>query len=125
MDYFVNKEEQYTVLRPEFEKLDSTIAPEMKSTIVSLMTEGVQNIIFDMSEIKYVDSSGLSALLIGNRMLKEVNGMFVVTNVCEHAGKLLKISRLDTVLSVSVNVPEAIDTIFLNELEKDLNNSNF
>ena len=124
MNYFVNKEEQYTVLKPDLEKLDSTVSPEMKSTLIALKSEGVLNIILDMSEIKYVDSSGLSALLIGDRMFKDTKGLFILTNVGQHVDKLLTISRLDHVLTKCANVIEAVDTIFLNELEKDLNKSN-
>jgi len=120
MKYSVDKQEKYTLLRLNEEKLDSNIAPQLKSEMVTLHAEGVRNIILDLSEVKYTDSSGLSALLVGNRILQEDNGIFVLTRLSEHTMKLIKISQLDSVLNILPTVEEAIDTVFMHEIEKDM-----
>ena len=62
MKFTVDKQEKYTMLKLHEEKLDSSVAPQLKSELITLHAEGVQNIILDLSEVKYTDSSGLSAL---------------------------------------------------------------
>ncbi|MCW5912382.1 MAG: STAS domain-containing protein [Cyclobacteriaceae bacterium] len=120
MKYSIDKQEKYTLLRLNEEKLDSSIAPQLKSEMVTLHAEGVRNIILDLSEVKYTDSSGLSALLVGNRILQEDNGIFVLTRLSDHTMKLIKISQLDSVLNILPTVEEGIDAVFMHEIEKDM-----
>jgi anti-sigma B factor antagonist len=120
MKYSVDKQEKYTLLRLNEEKLDSSIAPHLKSQMVTLHAEGIRNIILDLSEVKYTDSSGLSALLVGNRVLQEDNGIFVLTRLSDHTMKLIKISQLDSVLNILPSVEEGIDAVFMHEIEKDM-----
>jgi anti-anti-sigma factor len=120
MKYSADKQEKYTLLRLNEEKLDSSIAPQLKTEMVTLHAEGIRNIILDLSEVKYTDSSGLSALLVGNRILQEDNGIFILTQLSDHTMKLIKISQLDSVLNILPSVEEAIDAVFMHEIEKDL-----
>lgn len=121
MKYSVDKKEQYTLVKLEEEKLDASVAPELKSELITMHAEGVRNLILDMSSVKYTDSSGLSALLVGNRIFREEDGMFVLSSLGEHVMKLIKISQLDSVLSIAPTPEEAVDTVFLNQIESDLN----
>ncbi|MFT5602671.1 MAG: anti-sigma B factor antagonist [Flavobacteriales bacterium] len=93
------KEDSYTVVTVNLEKLDSIIAPDLKTEFVLLEKSGVNNIIVDLSEAKYCDSSGLSALLVGNRLLK-TKGKFVICGLQPNVKKLIEISQLHTVLNI-------------------------
>jgi hypothetical protein len=62
----------------------------------------------------------LSALLVGNRILQEDAGIFVLTCLSDHTTKLIKISQLDSVLNILPTVEEAIDAVFMHEIEKDM-----
>jgi anti-sigma B factor antagonist len=120
MKYSIDKQEKYTMLRLNEDKLDSHVAPQLKSEMVTLHAEGVRNIILDLSEVKYTDSSGLSALLVGNRILQEDNGIFILTRLSDHTMKLIRISQLDSVLHILPTVEEGIDAVFMHEIEKDM-----
>ena len=121
MKYSVDKQEKYAVFQLQEDNLNSLVAPKVKSEFVILSNEGVKNLILDMSEVKFVDSSGLSAILTANRLWKNL-GSFVLTGI-EHPSvkKLIEISRLDTVLSIVPTVAESIDFIFMDEIERELN----
>ena len=80
-------------------------------------------VILDMAEVKYTNSSGLTALLVGNRIVQEDGGIFILTTLSDHTLKLIKISQLDSVLNIVPKVEEAIDAVFMHEIEKDLKNS--
>jgi len=121
MKYSIDKQDQYAVFSLEEENLNSLMAPKLKSEFVILANEGVKNLIFDLSDVHYVDSSGLSAILTADRLWKSL-GSFVLTGI-EHPSvkKLIKISRLDTVLTIIPTVSESIDYIFMEEIERELN----
>ena len=120
MKYAIEKSEKYTKIVLQEEKLDTLIAPKLKSEFVTLHQAGTSNLILDLSEVKYVDSSGLSSILVANRLVKEANGFLAIIGVNEHVLKLVKISKLDTVLNLLANHEDAVNAIFMNEIEKDL-----
>jgi len=120
MKYSIDKNEQYSILKLQEEKLDSPLSPALKSEFVTLNAEGIKNIIIDLADVKYVDSSGLSALLVGNRIYNEDGGIFILASLNDHVMKLIRISQLNNVLNLLPTVEEAIDAIFLKEIERDL-----
>lgn len=120
MNYTLEKSEKYSLLKIGEEKLDSIIAPELKSEFVKLNSNGVKNIILDLAQVKYVDSSGLSAILVGNRLCSNSEGKLILAAVSDHVDKLLTISQLKGILELIPSVAEAIDNMHLSELEKGL-----
>lgn len=117
MKYSVDKKEQYVIFTPHEEKLDSSLSPILKSELLTVHAEGYRNLILDMSEVKYADSSGLSALLVGNRAYSEDGGIFIIASPQEHVLKLIKISMLDKVLNVVDTHEEAAEAIFIHEIK--------
>jgi anti-anti-sigma factor len=121
MKFTVEKSEKYTVLKLEEVKLNSLLAPELKSELLVLNTAGFRNVIIDLSSVAFVDSSGLSALLIGNRLCKESNGSFILTGIQDNVQKLLTISQLNTILITTPTLSEAIDYAMMEELAREIN----
>lgn len=120
MKFTLDREEKYNTLKVDEEKLDSTISPDLKSEFLTIQGQGITNLIVDLSDVKYIDSSGLSAILVGNRVFSEAEGSFILAGVSDHAMKLIKISQLDNVLDILPTVEEAVDAVFLNELEQGM-----
>ena len=115
MEYSIKKDEKYIIVGLKVEKLDSTLSPDLKSDFVKYNQEGYKNIILDLSETKYIDSSGLSAILVANRLCKNDKGTFVLTNVGDHVNKLITISQLHSLLEIRNTNQEAIHLIFPNK----------
>ncbi len=120
MKFTVDKQEQYTILKLEEDKLDSTLSPDLKSEFVNLNTQGTKNLIVNLSNTRYSDSSGLSALLTGNRTFSEAGGEFVLTGLQPMVEKLIAISQLDKVLNILPTDHEGIENIMMSELEKQM-----
>jgi anti-anti-sigma factor len=120
MKFAIDKRDRFCVLKIDEEKLLSNFAPQLKSELVMLHTEGFKNIILDLSVVQFVDSSGLSALLVGNRLSKEAGGTFVLTNLNTHIQKLVKISQLESILNIVPSLSESIDFVMMEELDRDL-----
>ncbi|WP_370089512.1 STAS domain-containing protein [Ekhidna sp.] len=117
MEFTVDKYENYSMAKINQEKVDSTVAPELKSEFMNLAQDGVKSLIVDMGAVKYVDSSGLSALLVGNRSFSE-QGAFVLYNVTDHVMKLVSISQLDKVMTIVAGQEEAADVVLMTEIQK-------
>ncbi|MBL7963175.1 MAG: STAS domain-containing protein [Flavobacteriales bacterium] len=121
MNFTIEDKGKYTLVTSHVDKLDTTCAPELKSELVYLNKTGVRNIIIDVSGTRYCDSSGLSALLVANRLCKSVGGSMVVCGLQEPVQKLVQISQLESVLSITPTQSEAVDLLYMEEIEKDVN----
>ena len=111
MEFKIDKKENHTLIKVLEEKLDTHIAPTLKSELVLVSGNGEKNIILDLSNCRYCDSSGLSAILVANRLCKNANGTFVLTGLNDAVERLITISQLDTVLNITNSVEEADEMI--------------
>jgi len=107
MNFNTIKNDKFTLIELKVDKLDNTISPLLKSQLVVLNAEGVKNIIINMQDTKYCDSSGLSAILVANRLCKNSGGVFVLSNIQEPIKKLIAISQLDSILNITSTLKEA------------------
>lgn len=108
MSFKTEKLENHTIIIFSTDKLDAVVAPDLKAELVLINKNGEQNIIIDLASVKYCDSSGLSSLLIGNRLCKESKGSFILSNIQPAVEKLFSISQLDSILTVTLSVDDAL-----------------
>ncbi len=107
MNLVIKKEDNYSYIRVTTERLDSFISPELKAELVMLVNKGENKIILDLEDCVYSDSSGLSAILVGNRLCEDSKGTFVICNLSQGVEKLVKLAMLDTILLIASNKQEA------------------
>jgi anti-anti-sigma factor len=68
----------------------------------------------------YCDSSGLSAVLIGNRVCRDAGGTFVLAGLQPTVERLVQISQLDRVLTIVPTASEAYDLVVMEMTENEL-----
>jgi anti-anti-sigma factor len=120
MKYSTVQHDDYVILHLQEEKLNSIIAPELKSAMIMYNTQGQNNIILDLSAVQFADSSGLSALLRANSLCIGSGGVFVLFGVTANVRKLIDITHLDRVFEMVPTQQEAIELVFMHEIESDI-----
>lgn len=121
MKFSVDKHEKYVVLKLRETKFTNDNTPKLKSEFILLNAEGYHNIVLDLGSIKECnDSQDLSSLLVGDRLCKSANGLFIITGVNGVVAKILEMSNLDQSLTIVSKLDEATDLIFMEEIEKEL-----
>jgi len=120
MKYSIEKTEQYTLIQIGAEKIDAAKTPQLKSDLTTFSAEGAKSLILDFSLVKYVDSSGLSAILLANRLCENTGGLLVLFGINEAVMKLITITQLQKVITILPSKEEAIDAVFLNAIQADL-----
>ncbi len=120
MKYKIDKQVQYALLTLEEDNLNSTIAPTLKTDLILLSQEGVRNLILDLTNVKFVDSSGLSAILTGHRLWKDSGSFVLAGQLHPMVTKLIEISQLDTILNLVPTISEAVDYVLMEEVEREL-----
>jgi anti-anti-sigma factor len=111
MSFKTANQNQFTSITFSTDKLDAIVAPDLKSELVMINKQGAKNILVDLESVKYCDSSGLSALLIGNRICKEADGVFIISSLQPAVERLVIISQLDTILNIKETYQEAVDAL--------------
>jgi len=107
MDFNIESKNNSTLIQVQTEKLDTHVAPALKSELVLVSGKGEKNIILDLGKCEYCDSSGLSAILVANRLCKNAGGTFVLCGLNDAVERLITISQLDTVLNITRTVSDA------------------
>lgn len=102
-DFTIEHFPHYVRVTIEGTRLDALIAPKLKSELVVLSGSGAKNIVLDMRKVRYCDSSGLSAILVANRLCRSARGVLVLLGVSEDVQRLLTISQLQSVLNIAEN----------------------
>jgi anti-sigma B factor antagonist len=120
MKFEVDKHEKYVLLKPLDTELNSENAPKLKSELILINTEGINNIILDLSNIQNADESGVSAILSANRLCKNSGGTFVLSCVHSEIQNLFGLFTTENYINIVPTTSEAIDLIFMEEIERDL-----
>ncbi len=122
MNFEIEQRDKVTIVKSKVDKLDALLAPELKSELVLINKGGAKNIVLDLTDTRYCDSSGLSAVLVANRLCRDSNGSFVLCGLQPTVEKLITISQLDAVLKITPTVNEAVDLVYMDEVERNIEN---
>ncbi|MBW4512701.1 MAG: STAS domain-containing protein [Scytonematopsis contorta HA4267-MV1] len=93
------------VIRPSG-NLDSIQANHLRQEIKDILVEKVDILLIDLEDIKFMDSSGLAAIVLGMKMLKEVDAQLFICSINEQVKMLFELTRIDSVLNICSNREE-------------------
>jgi anti-sigma B factor antagonist len=96
----------YTLVRPDFNRLDASAAPVLRSATADLVNQGNLRVVLDLGGVGFVDSSGLGALIHLHKTL-EGRGRLALCRLDPKVLQLLKVTRLERVLAIAASEEEA------------------
>ena len=99
----------HITLRLKFDKLDTQISPQLKAEFLVVCQSPLKKLIVDMSAVKSCDSSGLSALLVAERLMRELKGEVHLIVPNQDVRNLFKITRLEKVFSIHPTAEILVD----------------
>ena len=88
-------------------EVDVYTAPRLKETLVGNIESGHPNVIVDLEDVAFIDSSGLGVLVGGLRRAKERSGSVRLVCARENILKIFRITGLDKVFPVFSDIQEA------------------
>ena len=68
---------------------------ELKKALFSITDGRFPSVVADMKNVNYMDSSGIGALVAGQKKMKAHNGKFALMNIHEDVLNILKLATLD------------------------------
>jgi anti-sigma B factor antagonist len=105
----VHIEEQGAVVLIEIreERLDAHNSGELKAQMLHLFEEGKTSIVIDLHEVRFVDSSGLGALVSGFKNASARNGNLKLSGLQPQVKSMFELTRLHRVFEIFPTAQEA------------------
>ena len=108
VNFDIKTENRIAVFKLNESRFDSQIAGLVKAEFTILLSEDVNKLVVDMSEVEYCDSSGLSSLLLAFRIIQSQEGQIRIAAPQKSVRTLIQISQLDRILPIYDSVEEAV-----------------
>ena len=108
MNFKTEQRDSATIFRPNEKRLDSVIASDLKAEFLILAQPDVKTLVLDLSGVEYMDSAGLSALLLAQRQQNHHHGDMRIAGASEEVRSLLALTALDRVFPMYETVEEAL-----------------
>jgi anti-sigma B factor antagonist len=109
MDYDKEVIRGVTIIRIKGKRLTSTEAPEMKTKLLSLVLEDNKQILVNIKEVEYIDSTGLGAFLFGVRQAQQHRKDLRFCELQPKVKFIVRIAHLDEVIQYYETEKQALD----------------
>jgi len=83
---------------------------QLRDAIRDLVAQGQKNILLNLSEVNYIDSSGIGELVSAFTSVKNQGGQLKLLNLTKKVHDLLQITKLYTVFDVRDDEAHAVDS---------------
>ena len=118
MNYKLEQNEQYAVIELIDTALTVDNAPEFENVVRNLFRKGYNNMIVQASGVDELDGHGVSAIRKAQKICQNEAGLFVFVSKNAEIIERLDLAKIQD-LTILPTQQEAIDAVFLNELENE------
>jgi anti-anti-sigma factor len=81
-------------------RIDANTAPVIEQKLLSLISEGTRKLITDLSEVWFISSAGLKALLVALKEAKREKGDLLLAGVQAEVREVLELTGFSTIFKV-------------------------
>lgn len=97
MKYEIDKQQDKTIFKLINDTLGHEVAADLKTELIFLQKEINNQFIIDLGDVVKCDSSGISCLLLSERMEREKGKKLILRNVNDSVMEIINIARLERV----------------------------
>lgn len=89
-------------------RIDAQVAEEFKNQMFQFISEGNLNILLNISQVSFVDSSGLGVIVAS---LKQLNGQgqFAICNMNDAVVRMFKLTRMNKIFKLFDSEEEGLN----------------
>lgn len=110
MKLSVRKTDSVAILDVSGKLMGGPDADVFKETIRNLLDEGYKNVVVNMSQVPFINSTGLGILISAYTTLRKEDGILKLTNVTERIDSLLMITKLGTIFETYSSEDKAVES---------------
>ena len=106
MEYKTTTEDNCSIITLTGE-VDLQTSPQAREQILQALKNNL-HVLVDLSEVEYIDSSGIASLVEGYQDAKGRNLSIGLVNISDAARQVLQLARLDQVFPIFDNVDDGL-----------------
>lgn len=100
-------QDQVLIVAPQERRLDACVASAFKEAMDALIEQGHQRLVLDLSHVRFVDSSGLGAIVTTQRKLGRARHL-VICGAADAVLRVFSLARLDKIFQIVDDVGGAL-----------------
>jgi anti-sigma B factor antagonist len=108
MQLNIAEQEDVVVITIEEERMDAHNSSDLKEQMLQLFDEGKCNIVIDLSKVRFIDSSGLGALVSGFKNASAREGSLKLCSLQPQVRSMFELTRLHRVFEIFNNLDEVL-----------------
>ncbi|NOS90035.1 MAG: STAS domain-containing protein [Methylococcaceae bacterium] len=98
----------YSVIAIQEERLDAHNAAELKDYLLHLLEQGETHLLVQMQQVRFIDSSGLGALLSGYKHAAAKAGKLALVACSPQVLAMFEITRLNRAFDIYTDLTDAL-----------------
>jgi anti-sigma B factor antagonist len=104
----LEKVDAITVMYIKEDRLDANNSEELKEEIRSFFGNEKKDLVIDLAEIHFIDSSGLGALVSGYKIASTLHGSLKLSSQQSQVKSMFELTRLHRVFDIFTTVDDAL-----------------
>jgi len=108
MEILIERRDGKIVLCLKEDRLDAHNSSELKERLMKMFEEGGRDIIVDLHEVEFIDSSGLGALLSGHKNAVQRSTGFALAALQPRVKSMFELTRLQRVFEIYSDIRDAL-----------------
>jgi anti-sigma B factor antagonist len=92
-------------------EIHASTAPEFSDRLNAVISNGRNAVVLDLTNVEFIDSTGLSVLLNGLRRVTRARGAMVIACANPTVLRLFEITKLDSTFEILPSCDEAIERL--------------
>lgn len=106
LTYTTGRDDKARYLFIQGDLIGDEVGPKLVEVVSDGIQEGAKTFVIDLSEVRYISSSGIGLLITMLTKMRNAGGEVYLTAPSEHVKKLLIITKLNNIFSVYDSVEE-------------------
>lgn len=110
MDIKTELSDGINVLFVREERLDANNSEELKVALRRIFESGTKDLVIDLKEVLFIDSSGLGVLVSGYKNASILHGSLKLSNLQSQVKSMFELTRLHRVFDIFTTVDDALQS---------------
>ncbi|WPR74229.1 STAS domain-containing protein [Algoriphagus sp. NG3] len=106
LTYNTSKDDKAHYLFIQGDLIGDEMGPKLVEVVSDAVEEGARTFVVDLSEVRYISSSGIGLLITMLTKMRNKDGEVYLTAPSEHVKKLLIITKLNNIFTVYDSIDE-------------------
>jgi anti-sigma B factor antagonist len=91
-------------------EIDLHVSPSVTASLNAMINKKPKRLVVDLSQVTYIDSAGLAALIEAMQTVEGYGGRFLLAGLQETVRSIFEISRLDQVFQIFPDADAALNS---------------